>query len=95
MPASPPNNNDPYPFDFDSSSAPPPPQTGTTPFQANPANKSAHYYGHYSDEPSVKADIVDEIDDALGISDRMFGCGWSLLTLPFRLVWSVIEGIFD
>ncbi|MBE2184694.1 MAG: hypothetical protein IAE89_14790 [Anaerolineae bacterium] len=94
MSAPPPNNNDPYPFDFDSASSQSPPLT-PPPFEANPANKSAYYYGHYYEEPSVKADIADEIDDALGISDKLLGCSWWLLTLPFRLIWNLIEGIFD
>lgn len=35
------------------------------------------------------------LDEGFGCSQRLFGCGWSPVSLPFRLVWKVISEIFD
>jgi hypothetical protein len=40
-------------------------------------------------------DMVEEIDDALGISNRLIGCSFWLLTLPFRFAGKIIGFIMD
>ncbi len=84
----PPPSNDPYPFDFDSVPSQPP-----SSIEAN--STRSHGASHYDADVSIVEGIADEIDDALGISDKLIGCSWWLLTLPFRLIWNLIEGIFD
>jgi hypothetical protein len=95
MAATPPQNDDPSSrFSFDD------PAPGQASFGANvPAqNQQRHNpYAHgYREEPDSFKDVVlDEVDDALGITNRLLGCSWWLLTLPFRLIWKVIEAVTD
>ena len=49
-----------------------------------PSNRSA-------EQATVGDEIVDMVDDTFGISNRLIGCSLSLVTLPFRLLWRVIE----
>lgn len=44
---------------------------------------------------TIAEQVLWEVDDALGCSNRLFGCVLSLITLPFRLVWNVIEAVMD
>jgi hypothetical protein len=46
------------------------------------------------EDESLSEEVLDEIDEGLGCSERLLGCGWSLIRLPFRLVWKVISEIF-
>ena len=88
----PPDNNDPYPYSFDDSQQPAPRRTQPPPQQPQRRRKNEE------EDESVGEEILDEIDDALGISNRVFGCGWWLLTLPIRMISKIfgfIGDIFD
>jgi hypothetical protein len=47
------------------------------------------------EDESVGQAILDEVDDAFGISDKAFGCARTLLFLPFRIIWKLIDWITD
>ncbi len=47
------------------------------------------------EDQSVKEDVLEEIDDAFGISNRLLGCGWWLILLPVRLIAKIFGFIGD
>jgi hypothetical protein len=94
MSVPPPNNDDPSSrFSFDD------PQPKQQAFGVNipPQNQPPRrrFFDAKQERESVREQIVDEVGDALGIADRLFGCSFWLLTLPFRVVWKVIRFVSD
>lgn len=47
------------------------------------------------EDDSLVEDVLDEVDEGFGCSQRLFGCAWQLVTLIPRLGWRVISEIFD
>lgn len=91
MASSPPSNpNDPSArFSFDDV-PPQPPVFGVsgTPYQPQRQNTS-------DDTESLGDDIVEAVDDTLGISNRLIGCSIWLFLLPFRIIWKIIVFLTD
>jgi hypothetical protein len=75
------DDKDAYPYSFDAHQPPRQPQRTRR--------------NTYEEDESVKEEIIEEIDDALGISNRIMGCGWSLITLPFRFIGKIFGFIGD
>lgn len=97
MSALPPNNDDPSSrFSFDDQ---PPRQqpfgVNIPPQNAQVERRTFFNPGKNDQTGSLREDIIEEVDDALGITDRLLGCSWWMLTLPFRLVWKVIQAVTD
>lgn len=67
------------------------------PNQANVPQSQQPYkaYGYQGEPETFKDQVLEEVDDAMGCSERLIGCSISLVTLPFRLVWKVIEAVTD
>ena len=87
--APPPNDDNPSSrFSFENQ----PPNQAKVPPQNQQPYKA---YGDQGEPETFKDQVVDEVDDALGCSNRLIGCSISLATLPFRLVWKVIQGFDD
>ena len=90
--AAPPNNDDPSSrFSFDDS----PQGQANLGASANPQQQRRPDRNRQVEGETLGDQIVDEVDDALGCSNRLIGCSFWLLTLPFRVVWKVIQAVTD
>jgi hypothetical protein len=89
MSTPPPNNDNPSSrFSFENQ---PPNQPNVPPQNQQPYPA----YGYREEPETFKDQVLEEVDDALGCSNRLIGCSLSLVTLPFRLVWRVIQAVTD
>lgn len=48
---------------------------------------------HDEEDESLTEDVLDEIDERLGCSQRLLG--WSVITWLPRLLWKIVSEIFD
>jgi hypothetical protein len=44
---------------------------------------------------SVQEEVIDAVDDTFGISNRLLGCAWWSITLPFRMIGKIFDVIGD
>jgi hypothetical protein len=61
----------------------------------NTGRKQQNPKARNDSEESLGDQIIEEVDDALGISNRLLGCSLWLLTLPFRLIGKLIGFVMD
>jgi|GEM_PF-3543836 hypothetical protein len=80
-------------YTFDDPSRQQQPQQPYPPPQDNPL-----IYNHPRYNPqnfSIQEEVIDAVDDTFGISNRLLGCAWWSITLPFRLIGKVFEFVLD
>ena len=94
-PPDPKKKNEPYPYSFDDETRPPTVHAGTSETGTPEERRKWEQKRRAEQDDSLTEDVLETIDDGLGCSNRLFGCVWSLGTLPFRLVWRIIGSFFD
>jgi hypothetical protein len=70
-------------------------QQPSQPSEAYPMAQPPPKRRQVEEDESVGEAILEEIDDSLGISEKAFGCAKTLLFLPFRIVWKLIDWMTD